>query len=336
VIDFNRDNGMWGILAFVSAVVLMLDEMLGSGFVEAVRSERFVTTPGTVTKSEIGRGGRGTVRFNVEYTYTVNGQQYTGTKYHVQPQLVGNRYWFAARDANPVGAPVTVHFDPDEPAAAYLVPGLRPDVLFILWVLAPFNLFAGWFAWAGWAHLTGRRAFDPALRRCVRAVPDGWRARPDPATRFLPSASAILLLLTFCGAFVVGTYVTIWDDQAPWALPLVMWAGALTAAVVVAARTSRRALLHINELEGALTFRHAGARATVTRENVRDLTLITEIRKEKSGTSEVRVVTLRWRDKFAREQQTVLAEYQNADDALALIAWLTVQLDLLTAEQVAV
>ena len=63
------------LLPFVSLLVLLIDGMIGSGVVEAVRSESFEPAPGIDTKSEIRPGRKGTVRFNLEYEYTVNGQQ---------------------------------------------------------------------------------------------------------------------------------------------------------------------------------------------------------------------------------------------------------------------
>jgi hypothetical protein len=335
VFDFKRDKSVWGGALFWSALVLSVDVLLGAGLVETVRSEQFETTPGIVTKSRIkpGRKGR-TVSFEVQYTYTVNGQRYTGTKYHVQPDLVGNRYWFAAADANPVGTPVTVHYDPDDPATAYLATGFRSDVLLVIWCLTPFNLVVVGFAWAGWGYLTGRREFDPARWRCARETSGGWLVRPDPETRFIVRAFVCLLGITFAGFFVCLGYVMLFDFPPPWALPLSMWTVALAATVGFAARESRRALLHINELEGTIAFPHWGERVTVAREDVLGLALTTQTRWKDSNF--VHGVALRWRDQFGEERSTPLAEYEEPADADALCAWLSERLQLPTAAQVAV
>ena len=334
--DFKRNRGAWGFALFWSAFVLIFDAFVVGGLIEAVRSEGFDTTPGVVTKSEIKRGRKGPVKFDVAFVYTVNAQRYTGTEYHVQPQFVSTDYWFAARDANPVGAPVAVYYDPADPATACLAPGLRSDSLFLLWWLTPFNLVSVGFAWAGWGYLTGRRGFDPALRRCVRKTSDGWLVRPDPGTRFIVLAFVCLLAITFCGCFVCMGYVMIFDSPPPWALPLSMWAVVVAATVVFSGIESRRAWIHINELEDTITFRPARERVTVPRENILGLDITTEMRRTKSGPCEVHAVTLRWRDTFDQEQPTRLVEFTEAEDAVALVAWLSERWKLPTAAQVAV
>jgi hypothetical protein len=209
--DFKRDQAVPGLFLAVLVVVLGADIFLGRYFAEAIRSDSFDTTPGVVTKSEMGRDSQRKPRFDVEYTYTVNGRQYTGTKYHVWPRLVGNKYWFAARDAHPVGTPVTVYFDPDDPTNAYLSPGLGPDALFIAWFLAPFNLIMVGAVWAAWCRRRRPRCFDPALRRCVSPTRDGWWCRPHPQNRFRVVAFVALLLIMFVGYFAVGAYVLLLD-----------------------------------------------------------------------------------------------------------------------------
>src|SRR5262245_12299269 len=176
----------WIIASIVSVFILLPDVLLASGPVKAVRSESFEQTPGVVTRSEIAAGHKGSVDYEVEYIYTVNGQQYTSKEYHVQPQLLGNGYWRAAHDNNPVGKQVTVYFDPDDPGTAYLVPGLRSDMLLVYWCLMPFNLLVAGLWWNAWNR--SRRAFDPALRRCVRETPAGWLVRPDPTANFVEVA----------------------------------------------------------------------------------------------------------------------------------------------------
>jgi hypothetical protein len=328
VIDLKRERGAWGFALFWSAFMLFVDGMLGSGFVQAVRSECFATGPGVVTRSEIRQKGRRGASLILEYEYVVNGRPYTGTKYHVQPQFVGNEYWIAARDANPVGAAVTVHYDPDDPATAYQAPGLRPDALMLVWCLTPFNLVMLGLGWAAWGHLTGRREFDPSLRRCARPAPVGWLARPDPNTSFLISAFTFLLIVTFCGSFAWGLYVANVGLPPPWAVPLAAWALALPATALYATRASRRGVVHVNELEGAITFTHDEKRVTVPRERVTNIDAKAEARKAKSGLYEVQVVALRWRDEFDEPQATRLAEYRDSADAAALVAWLSERLNV--------
>jgi len=336
VFDFKRDNGAWAFGVIWAGIFLLIDVFIARGLIEAARSEWFATTPGVVTKSDIKRGGRGSVRFEVEYTYTVNGQQFTGTKYDMQPHFVGNAYFYAARDAHPVGTPVTVHYDPNDPATAYLAPGFRSDWLFVAWWLTPFNLVGIGFLWAGWWHLTKRRGFDPALRRCVRRTQDGWLARPDADTRWALSSFAVLLIVTFFGCFLCGAYVMTFDFPPPWWLPVLMWTFAIVVSVLAGRWDSRRWLLHLNELEGTVSFTHNHEPVTISLNVILGVDLITEIRKPKGSSYEVVVISLRWRDKFDQTQTTKLAEYADAGDAVALVAWLSGHLGRPAVAQLAV
>lgn len=314
--------------------MLFVDVMLGSGLVRAVRSESFESVPGVVTKSEIRRK-RG-ASFILEYEYAVNGQRYTGTTYHVQPQLVGNGYWYAAHDAHPVGAVVTVHYDPAAPGTAYLRPGVRPDVVLLLLCLTPFNLVMVGFVYAAWWQLTGRRSFDPALVRCVREVPGGCLVRADPNARFLPNAFVVLGASTFAGSFAVGAFTALSDFPPPWWAGISAWAAILVVTVVLASRKTHRTLIHLGEPEGAVAFPADGGRVTVARENLLGINTDTRTRQRNGITSDVFGVSLRWRDEFDQEHTTLLAEYTESADAVVLAEWLSERLRLPIAARVAV
>jgi hypothetical protein len=316
--------------------VLIGDAWGGSKLVEAALSERFETAPGIVTKSEIKPGHKGSADFELEYAYAVNGQRYTGTEYHVQPQFVGNGYWHAAHNANPVGQPVIVYYNPDAPHVAVLVPGLRTDVLFLLWLATPFNLIMIGLSGAWVWHLRGCRAFDPLLRRCVRRTRAGWLVRPDPTSRFVVIALAMLFVVTFVGCFVCGAYMGAFDFPPPWWVPALMWSVALVAPVVIGLRESRRCLLHINEEKRALTFTANSERVTLPLEDVLGTDVKIETRKSNGVEYAVSIVSLRWRDKFDQELTTPLAVYEEPADAAALVGWLSERLHLPSAAQGAV
>jgi hypothetical protein len=341
VLNFKLDNIAWAFGVFWAVVILVVDVFTGHNLIEAVRSEWFDTTPGIVTKSEITRDGRGRPTFEFEYTYTVNGQQFTGTKYDMQPHFVNNAYFYAAHDANPVGAPVTVHYDPGEPTTAYLAPGVRSDFLFSLWWMTPFNLVWIGFAWVAWWQFSGCRRFDSALRRCVRQTQDGWIVRPDANTRFLHIAFLGLFAIMFCGCFASAAYAMIFEFPPPWCLPLLMWTVALTAPVILGRWGSNHWLIYFNELEGMLRFRHNEEWVTLPRADVLGIDLKTETRMMKRDAYEppvpyeVVIISLRWRDKSAKEQRTLLAEYASAEDAAALASWFTERLNLPSPTQVA-
>lgn len=334
--DSKRDKGVWLIAALFVAPVLGADVCVGSIYVRAARSELFEPTAGVVTRSEIAPGQQGAVVFDLEYTYTVGGRQHNGTKYHPQTHFSGGPwYWHAARDANPVGTQVTVHYDPNEPGTAYLATGLRPDVPFVLLLLTPFNLSIVIF----WPVLIGPRlrAFAPALRRCVRRIPNGWRVRAAPNTLFLWTALVIFWLITIFGAFpslVFFAVFTEFDRLPPWWVGIAVWVLFLTAAILLATRKSRRGLLHVNEHEGTVAFVHNKAWKVVTREKLLGLDIMTVWgRREKFGPDAYHAVLLRWRNTFDGQCSLQLAEYADRADADALANWLSERLDLSVEER---
>ncbi len=59
---------------------------------------------------------------------------------------------YAVANRFPVGAPATVHYNPDDPADATLDVGLHPQALFMILFLMPFNaILIGVWSWAGGA-----------------------------------------------------------------------------------------------------------------------------------------------------------------------------------------
>jgi hypothetical protein len=328
LLNFKRDPSVWVGAVFWIVLMLIIDGLLASGFVEAVGSESFETVRGVVTKCDLGRGGKGGVYLDIEYDYTVNGQLYTGTKYHLAPQLVGNKFWETAHNSLPVGTQVMVYYDPDEPRTACLLPGFRTDALFLLWVLTPFNLVMLGFIYEAIWYLLGRRAFEPSLKRCVWHAQDGYFARSDPYSQFVANAFLILLVVTFVGSFLIGGYVLTFELPPPLWIPLTMWGLALAVTIVFGLRESQRTLIHINELEGTIAFPVGWARATVTRSQVLGVENTTEKRGKKAEEYEIFVVALRWRTDDGHEELTKLAEYDERADAEAFGNWLRERLGM--------
>lgn len=119
-----------------------------SRFVTDLRSRRWPTTTGTVTATGVDvRSGGGDERSSktvyvpgLQYEYTIDGTSYVSTRY----ALVGGEPDFDSRaaalswieDNYPVDAEVTVHYDPDRPDRAVLVPGASRSVTTVLVGLA--------------------------------------------------------------------------------------------------------------------------------------------------------------------------------------------------------
>lgn len=114
------------------------------------------TVPGRVARSEIRTNRRANglpgFRTMVRYEYVVDGEEYEGREV-----TAGEFPYRSARGATrrlapyPVGALVTVRYDPNEPEIALLEPGVSVDVLYLP-VIA--TLLVGTalaiLAWGGW------------------------------------------------------------------------------------------------------------------------------------------------------------------------------------------
>lgn len=322
MIDFKRDPGLWVAVLLWCAVCLFVDSLVGTGMARAVRSESFEQAPGVVTKSEITGGHKGGVDFDIEYTFVVNGQWFTGTEYHVQPQIVGNGYWRAASESLPVGTVVTVHFDPRNPSDAVLVPGFRADQLLAVWMLMPFNLvMVGMLYSVGWP-VRKRREFDPALTRCVRPTAAGWLVRVSPLNGVLPCTFFAFLGVSFVGFFVGIGAAFLFDGGAPLWFVIPLWVVGTSAAIWLGPRISHSEVLDINAHEGLITFPLLGGRRTVRFDQALGVDVVIEPRTKNRVQYDEFIVRLRWRDDFDREQVTQLASYADRVNADALTGWL--------------
>jgi hypothetical protein len=96
-------------------------------------------------KNETYGEGSSVIGVEAQYTYTVEEKAYTGNRY---------RYGFnysnlptGAREfvrTHPVGGPVTVYYNPSNPADAVLSAGTRPIDYLLPLALAPFNVGLVW------------------------------------------------------------------------------------------------------------------------------------------------------------------------------------------------
>jgi hypothetical protein len=142
-----------GTLLLVSVVLL---GAAAGGIGIARTSHSWPTVPGRVVRSEIraNRRANGLPGFRtlVRYEYVVDGEEYEGR------ELAGGDFPYrgavgAARRlaAYPVGALVTVRYDPTEPDIAVLETGVSVDVLYLP-IMATLLMVAALaiFSWGGW------------------------------------------------------------------------------------------------------------------------------------------------------------------------------------------
>jgi hypothetical protein len=98
---------------------------------EAQESGNWPSTPGTVlsatvhTQASTARHGSGTSYTpRISYSYSVNGEMFTGTT--IAPgRMWGSKSAYAAVRMFPAGSQTPVYYSPGDPKEAVLVPGLR-------------------------------------------------------------------------------------------------------------------------------------------------------------------------------------------------------------------
>lgn len=304
--------------------VLVADGAVAYGTRTAARSADWTPTDGVVTRSQLKFGRKNSVSLDLAYTYTVDGQPYTGTQYQPGPHMLPSKKWRAVQAELPVGKAVTVYHDPDRPADALLDPGVKPDVLLVLLALTPFNVIAVGVGWACWGLFTGRREFDPA--RHVRPTADGsgYAARLNG---FGPLAAFLMALLgvSFVSIFLVVLLLhSVAEVPTSWAVDGGIWAAILAVCGLFAwlCRTPRE-LVEGTDTLTVPTTSTGGETVEVPRAAVRGVWVATEERPAKRGNRKVFVPVIQTDDRELR-----FAEYTNPADAEALAEWVRERLNL--------
>jgi hypothetical protein len=314
--------GMGFVTVWCSAFMLFADVRLGVGFANTVRSADFVPARATITRSKL-RPVKNGVYLELEYTFAVNGRSYTSTRYHGEPQFVGNRYWRQAHATLPTGTTATIYYNPDDPSESAVVPGPRWDQLLVLWCLTPFNVIAFLLVWAAWSRVAGWRGFDPI--RDARPIDASWCVRLS-GSGALSNALVALLVVTFVGCFVlIGGYDALVGLPPPGWLIVGAWAFALAASLLYAIRQRRRRRLLIDNQAECLTLPASvtAAERTIPFRRITGVTTAMEMRpRGRNETDEMLVCSFNWRDETDTPQSTSIAEYADRRDADALAEWL--------------
>ncbi|PZO50896.1 MAG: hypothetical protein DCF16_12335 [Alphaproteobacteria bacterium] len=209
-----------------TAVTLGGDFFAVNAIRQQLRAEHFPTVTGVITQNdiEITRSSKGGSNYTarLRFSYAVDGRAYVGDRHRYGSYAASAQHAEALASRYPVGAPVIVHFNPDDPADAILSPGIDGADVFVPFFLLPFNLILfGAVAWLA----RGKRPFD------------------DPSAPISPLSAGISAF--FVGWFVIVFTVAFASGFDP-SLPVAIGAwGALTAitfgaaAYAVTQRTAR-------------------------------------------------------------------------------------------------
>ena len=116
---------IWGGLAFLGLMILV-----GMGFafslLETIQSRRWVETPCTIKLSQMDRKASGKMYWNVVYTYTFDGQEYTSRRFEILE--FDSEHWSPIADLVdqfPPGRTAICYVNPSDPETAILSKRVR-------------------------------------------------------------------------------------------------------------------------------------------------------------------------------------------------------------------
>jgi len=208
---------LWGVFPLIgffalwAAFVFFFDGMIGAGWLSLYWAQQYPEVPGTMTLSKVisKSDSEGTIYSpQLEYKYIVNGVSYTGDSYRpVRFDGSSDRgYAREVVEAHPVGAEVTVYYDPSDPQKAFLNRSFKGLDLMMVLFLLPFNLVmvGGWYiagrqivrfiVWREEDHIGAYRLWHHGMTQRVRVS-----SVSPPVV-----AGATMLGTSFFAIFIVG------------------------------------------------------------------------------------------------------------------------------------
>ena len=306
------------VVAHTAMVVVVVPRL-----VRDVRTVQYPFTEGAITVSEPRDLPLSKMNYwKLEYTYTVDGRAYTGTRYAVAGD---GRYY---RDdllqilaTFPVGARVPVAYNPDDPADAALRPAQPGHLFEWVGILLAGTVVALLAAFAILFGLIRPREFDPDNERCIARTREGSLVRLSSAFLIHPSLTfCVVLGLIFLVAFFRPTV----HGAYPW------WAGFLIvvgapALVVTMFALMRRQTLLIDEPRRQLLYTPGWpwAKVELAFSEVIDVRVVPRTTPSKDGgTTDLSYGVTVTHTARGEPRDLTLCEYLNRDDAAVLVAWL--------------
>ncbi|MBC7768539.1 MAG: DUF3592 domain-containing protein [Phycisphaerales bacterium] len=208
---------------FWTALTLGGDFFAINAIRQQLRAEQFPSVTGVITQNEIeitpsSKGGSNYAA-RLHFAYSVDGRAYVGDRHRYGGYTASAEHAESLASRYPVGAPVIVYFNPDDPADAILSPGVDGADVFVLFFLLPFNVI---------------------LFGAIAALARGGRPIDDPSAPVSPFSAGLVAL--FVGWFLIVFAIAIFSGFDP-GLPVALGAwgalGALTFGAAVYAKTRR-------------------------------------------------------------------------------------------------
>ncbi|QEG25455.1 hypothetical protein GobsT_01810 [Gemmata obscuriglobus] len=192
-------------LAVIALGLLALDGWVAFAWVHQIRSASFPTTPGVVVGHHRVPSGKST-RPVIVYEYEVDGIQRTSDCCWYDAAFIMPPLERELTARFPIGAQVSVSYNPADPADAVLLPGLQGAHVFgLLWLIA-LNL-------CPWGITQAMRESPPDdyVKHTIRFTKFGWRIVLTAGKFPVPSSWLFVFALFFGGpllAVVSGPFPT--------------------------------------------------------------------------------------------------------------------------------
>jgi hypothetical protein len=207
-----------------TVVVPILDAVMAYNIARQVHAAAFAQAPGTITHSEMGwytdKDGDTFVAADIRYRYTVDGRAFEGDRLRFSTaNFHTSETGWAERAVRryPVGAAVSVHYDPRDPAQSLLQPGFGGTELFLIMFMTLFN------AWAVGTWVAVGPSLWRRWRRLPPDLPPQFRDGDTTRVRFARHAGTFAALTGLGMGSAIGIGVLPLDAslagmQAAWAM----------------------------------------------------------------------------------------------------------------------
>jgi hypothetical protein len=323
-------------MVFWCGITGVFDGFIARNIYRQSQAESYPATTGVVTSADISShtstdsDGHTSTTYRAEIScrYEVEGRTFTSDTYRYGAMGTSDRsYAESVVQRYPVGAEVTVYYNPADQSDAVLEVGVSGMDMFLVLFLTPFNLVGLWLL--GMVGGSVRRRITNPPAGGVPLVQRGMITHVRlPRIAPLTAAGLTALLISFVSIFIVAFATRM--NPPMWVI-WTAWGCVLIPAVIVyfwrtyIVGSGAKDLL-IDEDARTLSLPQTFGRKTdilVAFDAVTDLDVEQIIhRSSKGGSSYTYAPRLAWKDDDGATRREKLAEWHDGQRAEAFIAWL--------------
>lgn len=326
---------------FWTAITGVFDVFIGYTLWRQVRAESWPTVSGVVTKSEVESHSDSdgtTYSAEISFRYQVNGQANESDTWRFgagsssdssEARGVVRRY--------PVGQPVTVHYDPNDPSSAVLEVGVQGSDLFLLLFMTPFNVVMLGIWFFGAASLLPKGSRPRIGGAAVDETPEEVRihlARMPPVAVGGITAGGVSFFSIFIVGFGFGFSPPMPVVLGTWGVVL----GLAVAAGFIQFYRNRAGIADLvldgrNRMVSLPTTRLFGNGPLVPMERFTHTGIQRVVTRHENSTSIRHKLLLHYHDEAGAETSASLCTWTDEADVRALADWLNERLSITTRRE---